>query len=176
MAKTLDALNRDLEANELAPRTERIFQSFVKIHFCAAAEKAVFVKQPSRIIQRRVSTLNSVAPVAVASTSAPRKQRSKSVDTRQYVAPADLNATIESIKQRLGEYLRASRVHTDTSFSLLPSTTQFLIRILHALKCDVHKYEVLSFIYDHNKIILKCLFYLKTYTEYACIYSFLKRT
>lgn len=103
MAKSLNELNHDLIANGLEPRTDKIFQGYVKIQFCAAAERAVFLSKPPRIIRRRLSVID-VGSTSPQLPPAPRKQRSKSVEPvgRRYVAPQELGSIIEGLRQSLG--------------------------------------------------------------------------
>lgn len=109
----------------------RFFYPFVKIDFCAAAERQIFLRQPARIISRRktiaktntesreesAATRTSTATATTTSkstesTSAParRNVRSKSLQIeRRYIAPEQLRIAIEDIQSGKGCNQRSLR-------------------------------------------------------------------
>lgn len=106
--------------------TSDIFNCFVRLEFCAAAETAIFRRQPANIIRRRHSNIRgrvvsppppSLQVEANHDTSQPARviQRRQSESTvlrdrtaRRYISPEDLGSAIQNIRRRLGKFLFSS--------------------------------------------------------------------
>lgn len=124
MSRTLAQANQQQRQSNLPLLSLRIFHSFVSIPFNAVLERELFLRRPTRLIQRRhsisaqnenvASNADNVASSSVriiartssgSSMPAPRKRRAQSVEVsrKKYIGPEHLNTVIENLRNELGK-------------------------------------------------------------------------
>lgn len=138
VTRSMTRLLKSAERENRPPLLRRIFFPFVRIDFCAAAERQIFLRQPARIISRRqtIAKTNTksreeseatgtatatTTSTSTESTSAPARRtvRSKSLQIeRRYIAPEQLRLAIEDMQSRIGCNQRSELKYNATFHSV----------------------------------------------------------